>query len=335
MKIQKAGYRITVTGSRGKSGVVRLLHTAFCACGIRTRTRLTGVLPRELHQNGETPLLRPAGANIAELKWWLGELPDDTEAVITENSAVSPELQSAAPRLLMPSLTVFTNIRPDHAAFWGETEEDAAAALSGALPDGGAVVIPADVAAAPVMRAVIKKKRLTVHEVTPLEDRAIPAYKRINIALAAKVCSLCGLDMELAMPAMLALGPDIADSQVLECGGGRLAFAFSINDVESTSEYMTYLGWDAAETTLIYNHRSDRADRLRSFADWITNGWRETVIIGDRPLGALAPFWRRLSGPEELGLLIAEKGQCFGCGNVVYGTPLLFKLALEDGRFTL
>ncbi len=40
--------RILVTGSRGKSSVVRLLYAAMQAAGLQTYARITGVVPREL-----------------------------------------------------------------------------------------------------------------------------------------------------------------------------------------------------------------------------------------------------------------------------------------------
>ena len=326
-----ATYRVTVTGSRGKSTVVRMLHAAFCACGLNTRTRLTGVLPRELHGDHEVPLLRPAGANIAELRWWLSTLPSETQAIITENSAVSPELQYLAAGLLKPQVTVFTNARPDHEAFWGETEEEAAIALSGALPRGGLVVMPEEVSRLPVMRAIAEKKELCVKTAVPLELPELPAHRRINAALALCVCSLLELPADKCLAAVSALGPDIADTQLISFGAAQLAFTFSINDAESTEEYFRSLGWEEKKTTFLYNHRSDREDRLRAFSSLFMREWRNILITGDRPHGAAAHNWVKVGSAEDFASLFKEGGQFFGCGNVVYGQPLLFKLALEKG----
>lgn len=331
-----AKIRVSVTGSRGKSGVVRLLHSAFAACGLNARSRITGVLPRELTPWGEIPLLRPFGASVAETKWWLSSLPADTEAITAENNAVSPDLQFVCPRLLVPTATVLTNIRPDHRAFWGESEDDVAEALSGALPRGGQIILPEDVAARPPVLLAAEKKKLTLHAVRPLNDGELPPYLRVNMALALRVCELHGLDARLCLGAMRALPPDIADSRLLRYGEAELAFAFSINDEESTAEYFSSLGWRRKDTTLIYNHREDRADRLYSFMEWIRDpGWRKVVITGDRPGRSLGRLWKEIGSAEEFAALVSACGQSFGCGNVVYGFPLLFKLALEEGKMKI
>ena len=108
-KLQSAKIRIAVTGSRGKSTVVRMLHRALVSCGLECRTRLTGVVPRELSNIGSHIIARHAGAHVEELKWWLSQLPQSTEAVVSENSAVSPHLQHVCPMYLMPHVTILTN----------------------------------------------------------------------------------------------------------------------------------------------------------------------------------------------------------------------------------
>ncbi|NIV20748.1 MAG: gamma-polyglutamic acid synthetase, partial [Gammaproteobacteria bacterium] len=37
-----------MTGSRGKSSVVRALHAAFSHAGLRCHARITGIVPREI-----------------------------------------------------------------------------------------------------------------------------------------------------------------------------------------------------------------------------------------------------------------------------------------------
>ena len=58
--------KILVTGSRGKSSIVRLLHAAFAAAGNETWARITGVVPRELGPDGERTLERAAGGHVDE-----------------------------------------------------------------------------------------------------------------------------------------------------------------------------------------------------------------------------------------------------------------------------
>ncbi|HPI98954.1 MAG TPA: hypothetical protein PLV56_09425, partial [Synergistales bacterium] len=63
--------KILVTGSRGKSSLVRLIHSALLANGIKAYGRITGVIPRELTPCGEVQILRTNGGHVEEMKWWL------------------------------------------------------------------------------------------------------------------------------------------------------------------------------------------------------------------------------------------------------------------------
>ena len=328
--IKNAKIRIAVTGSRGKSTVVRMLHRALVSCGLECRTRLTGVVPRELSNTGAHIIARHAGAHVEELNWWLSQLPQSTEAVVSENSAVSPHLQHVCPMYLMPHVTILTNTRLDHEELWGHSEESVFNSLFGALPENGKVVLPDDIAQRYYVKALAEEKNLILIPALPLENLTMPSA--INASLAIKALSLFGLDAEKCLDAVLSLPPDIADSQVIKVGNGSLAFAFSVNDVQSTEEYFASLGVSESETCVIYNHRSDRSDRLGAFKPFLLRNWRSLAIIGDKPpFGGMRQYYKNFKEPEELALFISQEGFCFGCGNTVSGLPLILKLSLEEG----
>ncbi len=320
--------RIAVTGSRGKSGVVRLLHRALEACGYRTWSRITGLVPRELGPHGERPILRPSGAHVAEMKWWLQSLPP-AQAVVMENSAVSPELQGLCPRWLKPTATVLTNLRPDHQAQWGPDQIHALEALSLGLPRGGAVVLPQDLAQWPPMVLRARERKLTLIPATA--EANLPPHRSANLGLALALCRHLALDLDRCQQAMEALEPDAADFAVLSLPGAQLAFAFSVNDLTTTQELLASLGWDQRDTEVIYNHRSDRMDRLRAFQGWLQGDWKAVHVIGHRPpRGPLRGAYRALERVEDLEEFLQGRGKVLGCGNSVYGLPLKFKLALEE-----
>ncbi|MDO5116305.1 MAG: capsule biosynthesis protein CapB [Synergistaceae bacterium] len=286
-------------------------------------------MPRELTPYGERSILRYAGANVAELRWWLHQLPSDTDAVVVENSAISPELQRVCPDMLAPVLTVFTNTFPDHEALWGRDERAVLAALSGALPRGGAVVLPQALAKRHQMRLLALEQELTLHAVEPMTE--FSSYLSANIPLAIEACRLAGVEKATALAAMRSVAADIADSSVIHTDEWELAFAFSINDLQSTREYFTSLGWLSSQTSLIYNHRMDRVDRFRAFEEWMKNGgWKNVVIIGDRPpFSSLARRYRKIKSMEEFIDLLTLETRILGCGNAVHGLPLAFRLTVE------
>ncbi|MGI6075778.1 MAG: Mur ligase family protein [Pyramidobacter sp.] len=327
-------YRVAVTGSRGKSGVVRLIHAGFCACGLKAYARITGVLPRELNPLGERPILRPSGANVSEMKWWLKTLPADVEAIVMENSAVSPELQELCPLWLRPQVTVLTNIRPDHESFWGSGEGNVLRALSGGLPRGKQVVVPEALAPMPALRYLAERKNL---KILPAEAvTGLPVFLSLNVGLALEACAAFGLDRERCLEAMRALPPDFADFAILSIGEGRLAFAFSANDVATTEDLFQSTGWNREDVAVLFNHRSDRIDRFCAFEGWMArHPWREVLIIGDRPpRTALKCGYFNCDSVGQLARRIGS-GLWMGCGNAVFGLPLPLKLACEEGGLAL
>jgi len=113
--------RVLVTGSRGKSSIVRLLHAGMHAAGLRAYARITGVIPRELGPDGIRVISRSAGAHVEEMRWWLRQLPSSAQGIILENSAITADFQALAGCWLRPDVTVLANTLADHQELWGPT----------------------------------------------------------------------------------------------------------------------------------------------------------------------------------------------------------------------
>ncbi len=222
--------RILVTGSRGKSSLVRLLSAALVSFGLKVRGRITGVLPRELLPGDgvlcplkETLLLRSGPASVEEMRWWLSTLPRGTDAVVMENSAVAPELQSLAFRWLQPGCTVLTNIRPDHEEIWGRGgRENAAYALCSGIGDTREtvctehpVVLPRSVAEKPCVHRVLSARRCRL---LPCDEGK--SFKETHFALVEEVCRIFGFDVLQCRSAAAALPPDLADFALFHEGEG-------------------------------------------------------------------------------------------------------------------
>ena len=331
--------KILVTGSRGKSSLVRLLSAALVSFGLKVRGRITGVLPRELLPGDgvlcplkETLLLRSGPASVEEMRWWLSTLPRGTDAVVMENSAVAPELQSLAFRWLQPGCTVLTNIRPDHEEIWGRGEENAAYALCSGIGDTREtvctehpVVLPRSVAEKPCVHRVLSARRCRL---LPCDEGK--SFKETHFALVEEVCRIFGFDVLQCRSAAAALPPDLADFALFHEGEGILAAAFSANDPESTEHLFCSTGWSREETTILFNARTDRVRRLGTFLPWLRSfPWKNVCITGGRPLFTPSPaVYSPLFDAASLAEYIRCTGKVFGCGNVA-GTPLEY---LESKR---
>ena len=319
--------RVLVTGSRGKSSLVRLLNAAFTACGLKTFARITGVLPREIGPGGrERVIRRVSPIHISEMRWWLDQVPGDAQALVVENSAVTPDLMPYAADLLRPTLVVWTTLRPDHTELWGTSHLDAARALMRGVPPGVPVVGGAELDD-PALREMLRANGNSLHL-----TQSVPAHQEANQNVAALAFSLCAphLDAYAACHAMLALSPDIADFRIIENKGDCLAAAFSANDRKSTELLFAETSWDARETTLLYHHRPDRTARLDDFLPWIASrSWKEVVFSRPArpwlcfPASARLAWNDGLSDPTAFRRWWVGRGKVFACGNVA-GWPLQF-----------
>ena len=317
---------ILVTGTRGKSTLVRLLHRSFLACGLRCHARITGVIPRLLGPDGgETPILRIGGGHVSEMRWWLKSLPADAGTVILENSAVALELQPLAGKWLRPKAVAITNLLADHFEAWGPTARHAARALLAGIPDKTTVIAPEELLARDDVKAVLKAGGCRAVAAVPPAGPPFTGISGCNLALALTVCDHFGLDREKAQKAMRGLEADLADFRVISLNGAELAFGFSANDPESTLSLFHSLGWPPDQTDLLYNHRRDRPARLKEFAGKIFSmGWRRCLVMGDRPRPLpMGTTYLKVSGPTDIREHFGSGRLVFGCGNVK-GIPLAF-----------
>jgi hypothetical protein len=151
----------------------------------------------------------------------------------------------------------------------------------------------------------------------------VPDYRALHLGLALAVVGRLGLDKAAALASMQQLARDRYDFHVADCGGAELAMAFSANDPASTAALFRSLDWPKEETRLLYNHRSDRPARFRSFRDWLRDpSWREVLVTGDRPWGAPGPArYVHLANAAALLRLLQPGDRVFGCGNVA-GLPM-------------
>ncbi|MDR1377684.1 MAG: hypothetical protein LBJ36_01330 [Synergistaceae bacterium] len=320
--LEKIPIRVVVTGSRGKSALTRLLRQGFSACGLSVYARITGVVPRELSPLGERVIRRRSPAHIRETRWWLSQVPADANALVVENSAVAPELQSFASDLIHPTLVVWTTLRADHVEAWGPGREGAARTLFRGVPPGVPVAGGAELARSPLPRLFEENGNplYLVPDIVPdIVTRPGKAeetgHKKENLALAELAYSLCGVDAPQistlrseAMAAMASLPPDLADFRILREGqrqrqrerqdvgqDDELAVAFSANDLESTRNLFAETGWSFEETTLLYHHRPDRGARLGEFLSWIREcPWRDVVFTRARQPRIFSPLFSPL-----------------------------------------
>ncbi len=287
-RLARIPIRVHVNGTRGKSGVTRLIAAALRRSGIPTVAKTTGGAPVLILPDGsEETIRRHSPANIQEQLRVVARAERlGARAVVVECMALDPALQLVSETAMIRSTVgVITNVRPDHFEVMGEILDDAAGALSGTIPMGGVLVTGdhryfpffSEAAARKGSRAVLACAPGVVGDG---EDacRGVGFFPE-NAEIARSVCRELGLD------------PDVVDRCVddadasgegagvfrIPVGGKTVHFldAFAANDVESTrilQERAMARGACPRPWIALFNNRADRPLRMKSFADDLLAG---------------------------------------------------------------
>jgi gamma-polyglutamate synthase len=260
--------RIHVAGTRGKTSVTRLIWGGLRGGGIKAVAKTTGTVPVLLRPDGtESVWPRRGPANIAE-QWRFVRtaVALDARAIVLECMAIQPEFLWASERYAArATITVITNLRPDHGEAIPTELSSMAAALSLTVPQGGVLVLSKEAATEPVLAAA--RARNTRVEIVDSDARS---PDDINRLLALAVCREVGVPDDQAEHGMADAGSDIGALQIneLELEGCRLRLisAFACNDTVSLQMLWKQLHDPSIDRVLvIMNARSDRPQRTIAF----------------------------------------------------------------------
>ncbi len=332
--------RIHVNGTRGKSSVTRLIWAALREAGIPTVAKTTGAAPRLLLPDGtERPVKRHGKPNIREqLRTLLLARRLGARAVVLECMALAPELQWIAEHsMARATVGVIANARMDHTEIMGADVEQIAACLANTIPFHGTLVVGEQKLADLYARCAAERGTKIV---VASSDTNL-SWHTENEALALAVTRQLGIADAVALAGMRLAPADPGDSvqATAECGGGPMKFldARSANDPESflrtVKTFMPDLKMRSTKTkppVVVFNHRSDRPERLRAFAK---SAFAELpavriLVTGERPaltlwfalkrskLAAPLEFIASRQLPDCLAKLSPQCGAVVFCGNI-------------------
>ena len=136
---------ITVTGTRGKSTVVRMLASVFHESGKVVLAKSTGSQAQYVLPDGTVERVARRGVvSILEQKKVLKKaVMLKADCLVVEIMSIRPENHVVeSQRILKPNVVVLTNVRRDHTEAMGEREEDIARVLQLDFPVGAEVYVP-------------------------------------------------------------------------------------------------------------------------------------------------------------------------------------------------
>ncbi len=293
--------RIHVNGSRGKSSVTRLIAAGLRAGGLKTLAKTTGTAPRIIDENGKDRIIhRLRDASIGEqvrlLRNFAKKKPD---AVVLECMAVQPQYQWVSEqKMIQSTVSVITNVRPDHLDEMGSTLEDNAMSLSNTIPFNGELVT-SEIKMQDVLNDVSEQRNTHfnfVHSDSVRQEymERFPYIEhKDNVALALKVCELSGIENDTALEGMLHTQPDPGATIIwkLNCNGTSNYFVnlLAANDPTSTLDIWHQLQDKIKDspTCIFLNTREDRGYRTNQLLHLIYDQIKpDSLIVRGENMGS-------------------------------------------------
>jgi len=260
--------RISVSGTRGKSTLVRWFHDELADRGYDTYAKVTGTDPLSIYNGREWVVPRSGRTTLYENERELRKFfPMD--AVVLENQGITPyTTRLFNTRYVDPTLVVVTNVREDHLDTLGEDRGRIARSLARSIPEGTHVICGEQ--GASLRRYLSKELNQRGATVTFVD---IPGEFLGTPGAELVYC----LDEALREVDGQGLDPDRAETYLeslrvewKHLPEGRVLDAAAVNDVQSTEATRRALRGGTTDVIqpLVYL-RHDRPGRTASYARYL------------------------------------------------------------------
>lgn len=273
-RVERTPYRVTVSGVRGKSTVVRWLNEALVARDLETYAKVTGdqsysyrnLSEHEIPRDGPTRLYE----NEREVRTYA-----PVDAIVAENQGIREYTTRVANELFDPQVVLLLNVRRDHQSTLGAELTDIARVFTRTIPEN-AHVISGDRNDA-INDYLRREFGRTGHTFTVAKPRPDSPCGDVFGARSAFLVdeALRAFDLEPLSPSRIeSLVSGLRSEwgwQRLE-GGGLVSNGAMMNDIESTELLRQFLVERLDGTTItpfIYTRR-DRAGRTAAFVHYLT-----------------------------------------------------------------
>ena len=312
--------RVAVTGTRGKSGVARLIAAGLRESGVRVLAKTTGSKPVLIFPDGsEREIPRAGPASIREqVRLIRLSAAAGVDILVSEMMSIGAECLAAESReILQPGTLVLTNVRLDHLDEMGRRKDDIARSLASAFPERADIFIPKE-EVHPVFEAAAARTGSRLHPVAPPAEVAGPgAGQRSsfgefepNVRLALAVLAFLGVERETAERGVAGASPDFGGLRFWRGLFGDPArpavcvSAFAANDPESSAAALQkiYGEFPCASRRWVglLSLREDRGDRtlqwVRAAGEGFFRDFDGVVLVGPPARAALRKI-RKSSPP--------------------------------------
>ncbi len=289
---------IAVTGTRGKSGIVRQLASVFSESSMTVLAKITGTEPAYILPDGSSETINRRGvASIIEQVRLLKKAHSlKVNCIIVELMSIHPENHFVEARqILKPEIVIISNIRVDHIDAMGKTREEIAEVLCMAIPRRVKLFVPQKEMVEVLEKYAIKNS-ITLKSITT--DYSSMIFKTSTVqgklTFPENINLIAAVSKDLNIPDNdIINGINNAENdpgstgifKYTENGSGKTVFlvnAFSANDPVSTDIILKrikeILTESSGRVTGLIALRKDRADRTEQWLKALNNGFSEQFI---------------------------------------------------------
>ena len=291
--LAKIPIRIHINGARGKSSVTRLIASGLRAGGITTMGKTTGSAPRIIDKDGKDLIIhRLRSASIGEqVKLIRNFSKKKIQALVIECMAVQPQYQWVAEQKMIKStVSVITNVRPDHLDEMGTTMSDISYSLSNTIPFNGSLVT-AEKDYCSELKEVSRQRNTDINIVdsSNISNDYLSKFPYLehadNIAVALEVCKNVGVSQDIALKGMLQTTPDPGALVIWNLLFGnnynQFVSAFAANDPKSTLHIWKLLEGRIGDfkSCIFLNTRRDRMYRTNQLISLVLKEIKPQLFI--------------------------------------------------------
>ncbi len=285
-RLKRIPMRITVSGTRGKTSIVRTLASVFRCHGIRVLAKTTGSEATYILPDGKEEAIKRRGkTTILEQKKLIRKAVKlNAQCVLTEIMSIHPECHTIEThKIIKPEFTILSNIRADHIHLAGKTKEELSTYFLNDIYRGSQVLIHENEINEYMVSGVtkIQANLFTVNKdaVQELKISASASKRHLseNLDLVYTASKQFGIDNESITTGIENARLDIGSLEIFrfEEGEKEVFFvnSFAANEPESTmklvNKTLLIMGKDHTVKAGLLALRSDRGERSRQWLDYL------------------------------------------------------------------
>lgn len=332
---------ITVTGTRGKSTVVRLLASVLRSSDKKVVAKTTGSRPSLILPDGsEEDIKRRGRPSIIEQKRLLKSAAEaGGDIVVAEMMSIHPENHFIEGcRLLKPDLVLVTNVRTDHLEAVSDSLESTAMALAAGIPDNATLICERETLN--LLKPHFQNNGSKVIVPGPDAEQFLEKYPELlqsnidqNIRVVYSAARSLGIDEKSIYDGLVSAAPDSGAFRIRkhklknEKGTAWLVNAFAANDPESTEmlleKTLNTLSGEENRIIGVIALRKDRGDRTIQWLESLQNGmaskFDRIYVTGGhaRAFKQKLPHAITFKTPDELIENCTDNDVLFGFGNMI------------------